>query len=129
MARKNTLARVAPDAPPVYDPTAHTDPNLVVRMEVWCRCGAARRFQDPVSWIEPQARDWVARHPVTGPDGEPTGHGPATIAEAVAEQEARREAAFRVVGEQASYVPRDHGDLDTTCTADRPWPAFPATES
>lgn len=114
--------------PPLYDPAVHTDPHEVVFVELYCQCGSVRKFQDPVAWIDSQVRGWLDDHPIRTIDGGMTGHGPVSIAECVAEQEARREAAFRAVGDQPSYTPREHPDMDTTCTRPRPWPTYPVED-
>ncbi len=120
MARRNALARKTPDPglPPLYDPAAHTDPDQMVFVELYCLCGAIWRQRDPVSHVEPFVRAWLGMH--TG-----DGHGPASKRAAVAEREARREATFRAQGRADQYTPKEHPNLDVECGRDRPWPAFP----
>lgn len=103
---------------PSYDPQVHTDANEVVFLEFYCQCGFLMRQRDPVWAVADTARQLLAQH--AGP-----GHGPASKAECIAEREAQREAAFRVVGRAAEYRPKDHPNLDVTCTKPRPWPVFP----
>jgi hypothetical protein len=112
-----TKKQPAEERPPFYDPAVHTDPNQWVSVELVCSCGRIWRQHDPVSLVEPQVRDWLACH--TG-----EGHAPASIADAVAEQERRRRAAFVVVGREQDYQPRERPYLDTTDTTVRPWPAL-----
>src|SRR5690349_3865589 len=77
---------------PRYNPAEHTDPDQDVYLELYCRCGSIRRQRDPVQLVRETVADWWALH------GSADGHGPASNAEAVAEPEARREAAHRAAG-------------------------------
>jgi hypothetical protein len=109
------------DAPPTYDPAVHTDPDEWVYVQLFCLCGSIWRQRDPVHTVEPFVRQWIAAH--TG-----DGHGEASKADAIAEREARREAAFRVQGIAHEYEPKEHPNLDVTCTKPRPWPVLPPLE-
>lgn len=91
--------------PPLYDPDVHVDPAQVVRAELWCSCGGCWRQVDPVSHVAPQVVWFSAKHSGTG-------HGPVDPVEAVAEREARREAAYRSRGEQHLYALRERADID-----------------
>ncbi|GAA0897695.1 hypothetical protein [Pseudonocardia zijingensis] len=117
-----TTKQAADERPPFYDPAVHTDLDQWVYVELVCSCGRIWRQKDPVQLVEPQVRDWLARHA-----GE--GHAPASIAAAVAEQERRRHAAFVVVGREQDYQPRERAYLDTSDTTARPWPAFDQPEA
>jgi hypothetical protein len=106
-----------PDRPPLYDPAVHTDPDVEVFVELYCVCGALWRQRDPVSYVEPRVREFLAAH---------TGrmHGPASKATCIDAREARREAGFKALG-RADYRRRDYPNLDTTDATVREWPAFP----
>ena len=117
-ARKPTAEQIPP---PLYDPAVHTDPGQVVYAELYCRCGSLWRQRDPVWAVRPMVADWIGRH--RGP-----GCGEASKADCVAERESRREAAFRAQGRGDEYAPRDHPNLDVTCTQPRPWPVLPELE-
>lgn len=109
---------VVVDPPPAYDPAVHADPDQWVFVELYCACGALWRQRDPVSYVEPQVRDFLARH--TG-----EGHGPATKKACVAAREAKRKAAFLLADQAARYQPKPYPNLDTSCTKKRAWPVFP----
>jgi hypothetical protein len=119
---KEPAQPVAPAAgdgpPPLYDPRIHTDPDQWVFTELYCTCGALWRQRDPVSYVEPQVRDFLARHA-----GE--GHGPATKKACVAAREAKRKAAFVLRDQAHRYQPKPYPNLDAGCTKKRPWPVFP----
>ncbi len=85
--------------PPLFDPDVHTDPDVVVRLELACACGTVHQQVDPVHHCLPIVASFQAKH--TGP-----GHGPVSAADALAEREARREAAMRSAGRQDEYKPR-----------------------
>lgn len=116
MADDTPDPEVAP--PPTYDPEVHTDPDELVHVQLFCRCGGVWRQIDPVHLVEAFVRDWLKRHP----EGEE--HGPATIAEFVEERETRKHAALRAVGKAHEYQPKTYATLDATCTAPRPWPVL-----
>lgn len=118
MPGKTSKPAAVQERPSPYDPAVHADPNQRVYVELVCACGRVWRQRDPVRLVEPQVRDWLARHA-----GE--GHGPASIAAAIAEQERRRHAAFVVVGREGDYRPREYQRLDTADTTVTPWPRFP----
>lgn len=124
MAKSRGPARLteAGDRPPLYDPAVHVDPNQWVFVELYCACGAIWRQRDPVSFVEPQVRDFLARHAGDG-------HGPACKADAVAARERVREAAFLVAGRSGEYQPKTYTNIDTACTRERPWPVFPPTDT
>ena len=88
------------DEVPIYDPAVHVEPDTMVRVEMFCACGMAHRQLDPVSYCLPSITLFRARH-----HGD--GHGPVSGADAFAERETRREAAFRAAGRQAEYQPKD----------------------
>lgn len=104
--------------PPAYDPAVHTDPDQWVSAELYCLCGALWQQRDPVSFVEPQVRDFLARHA-----GE--GHGPASKKACVAAREKKREAAFVLADQAGRYQPKPYPNLDTGCTKKRTWPVFP----
>ncbi len=106
------------DAPPVYDPAEHADPDQPVYVQLFCACGSLWRQRDPVRLVEPAVRGFIAQH--TGP-----GHGAVSKTDCIGEREARREAAFRVRGRAHEYAPKDHPTLNTECTKPRPWPVLP----
>lgn len=87
------------DEPPLYDGT-QADPGGVVRVEMWCACGMAHRQRDPLGHCLPVIDGFRARH--TG-----DGHRATDPDTAVAEREARREAALRAVGRHGEYRARD----------------------
>lgn len=119
LARKQAApAEPTYERAPLYDPAVHTRPDTWVFTELYCLCGALWRQRDPVAWVEPQVRDFLARHAGAG-------HGPASKAACVTEREAKREAAFRLAGEHDRYQPKPYPHLDTACAKPRPWPAFP----
>lgn len=105
------------DAPPYYDPAVHTDPEQLVYVQVFCTCGDLLRQRDPVWAVLRLLPTWLSRH--QGED-----HGPASKADCVAERERRREAAHVVSGLAHEYAPREHPNLNTECTKDRPWPGY-----
>lgn len=118
--RKRGPARITPveDRPPPYDPAVHTDPEQMVFVELYCQCGALWRQRDPVSYVEPQVRDWLTRHA-----GE--GHGPTSKKACIDQREVVREAAL--VGQRRGheYMRKTYANLDDQCTAQRAWPVFP----
>lgn len=109
--------RKQPDRPPLYDPTVHTDPELVVFTELYCQCGALWRQRDPASHVAPRVAEFVALH--TG-----RGHGPASKAQTMHAREARREAKYVARGRAADFRARTYSNVDTTDTEVRPWPRF-----
>ncbi len=112
-ARKAALAEA-----PLYDPGQHASDDDLVRVELACSCGAVRKQADPVSYITRTVTDWNARHSGSG-------HGPASVADAIRERESRREAAYRAAGRPEAYEPSDLPDASTEV---RTWPK-PTTES
>jgi len=64
MARK----QAAPEAvdpwadAPIYDPTVHTDPDLMVLGRAGCSCGRRRSQYDPVHIVAEALGEWQARH-------------------------------------------------------------------
>jgi hypothetical protein len=112
---------VAVGPPPLYDPRVHSDPDLWVFTELYCKCGALWRQRDPVSWVEPQVRDFLARH--TG-----EGHGPATKKACVAAREEKRKAAFVLRDQAQRYEPKAYPNLDSGCVKKRAWPTFPDSQ-
>jgi hypothetical protein len=109
-ARKAALA----DAP-LYDPGQHTsaDGDPMVRVELACSCGAVRKQVDPVSYITRTVTDWNARHSGSG-------HGEASVADAIRERESRRESAYRAAGRPEAYEPS--APLEDASTEVRAWP-------
>lgn len=119
MARaKAAVAADEQERPPLYDPARHVDPKQWVFVELYCLCGAVWRQRDPVAFVEPQVRDFLARHA-----GE--GHGPASKKACIAAREERRRAVFVVRGEVARYQQKQYSNIDASCTRKRPWPVFP----
>jgi hypothetical protein len=119
VAKKTPATDAQPVAPPpLYDPAVHTDPSQVVFTELYCACGGLWRQRDPVEFVAPMVAAFIAQH--TG-----DGHVPVSKADCIGEREARREAAYRAAGRAGEYQPREHPNLDTTCTQPRPWPQLP----
>ncbi|SHL53226.1 hypothetical protein SAMN05443637_13522 [Pseudonocardia thermophila] len=106
------------ERPPLYDPAVHTDPEQWVFTELYCECGGLWRQRDPVAYVEPQVRAFLARH-----SGE--GHGPATKKACITAREQRRKAAYAVAGQVGRYQPKQYPHIDSACTKRRPWPVFP----
>lgn len=86
--------------PPLFDPAVHTDPDAVVRLVMACACGHVHQQVDPVRLCLPQIAGW---HRIHGG----VGHGPVSGEAAMAEREARREAAMRSAGLQDDYAPKE----------------------
>src|SRR5687768_4336741 len=104
---------------PMFDPGQHltaqgapAGDDPMVRVELCCSCGGVRRQVDPVSYILRTVTDWRARHAGDG-------HEPASLADAIAEREARRESAHRAAGRPGDYEPSDYSDASTEVIA---WP-------
>lgn len=86
--------------------------NDPVYLELACSCGAIRKQCDPPAYLVRTVQTWIAQH--GGP-----GHGPVSMAEAVEEREARREAAHRAAGRAEDYQPADTSGHSTEVRA---WP-------
>lgn len=102
---------------PLYDPAIHKadDGDPMVFAELYCKCGGGVfKQRDPVSYITPRLRDFLARH--TGDR-----HGPATKAEFAAAREIIREAAHVAAGTPDDYTPWVYTHLEID-DAPRPWP-------
>jgi hypothetical protein len=117
-----TKKQPAEERPPFYDPAVHTAPDQLVYVELVCSCGRIWRQRDPVRFVQPQVRSWLARHVGDG-------HGPATKADAVAERERRRQAAFIAAGRERDYRPSEGLHLDLDDPTVRSWPVFEQTEA
>ncbi len=120
MTRPRGPARVTEpvERPPLYDPAVHTDPLQVVFVELYCLCGALWRQRDPVSWVEPQVRDFLTRHGGNG-------HGPASKKDCIDQREVVREAALVAQRRGVEYERKIYPNIDDQCTAERAWPVMP----